>query len=84
MKTTSTQRTIDVIAGALRLVRSCTRWLDELDLPPRLVPIVSLDHAQPLTNADLPGAPHTRRADRRGVARPSVVSAACSRSRCAA
>ena len=55
-----------------------------LDLPPRLVPIVILDHAQPLTRADLPGAPHTQRADRRGVARPSVVSAACSRSRCAA
>jgi hypothetical protein len=30
MKTTSTQRTIEAIAGDLVLVRHCTRWLDEL------------------------------------------------------
>ena len=54
------------------------------DLPPRLVPIVILDHARPLASADLPGAPRTRSADRRGVAVWFEAPAACIRARCAA
>ncbi len=55
-----------------------------IDLPPRLVPTASLDHAWPVLSADLPGAPQTRRADRRGGAGSSVVPESCIRSRCAA
>jgi len=58
--------------------------LFEHDLPPRLVPVSSLVHAQHLTSVDLPVAPQTRRVNRRGVARSSVAPAACIRARCAA
>ena len=54
------------------------------DLPPRLVPVSSLDHARRLTSVDFPVAPQTRRVNRRGVARSSVGPAACIRARCAA